>query len=157
MSTTFIIPAPLAQIAGDLRADHLALPAHIHAVCDRIDALDARLLALLPEAGRRVRLLAEADALAARYPERWRAVAPMSGPFIDAETYPFELIRDLPILMTEGTGAAPSLDGSRALNEFMSQGDFDFAYLEVDGDHGSMVPMVWPAIFEFFDAVSARP
>lgn len=95
--------------------------------------------------------------LAARYPERWRAVAPMSGPFIDAETYPFDLIRDLPILMTEGTGAAPSLEGSRALDAFMSSGDFDFRYLEVDGNHGSMVPMVWPAIFEFFDAVSAQP
>ena len=94
--------------------------------------------------------------LAARYPERWRAVAPMSGPFIDAETYPFELIRDLPILMTEGTGADPSLAGSRALAEFMSDGAFDFEYLEVDGNHGSMVPMVMPAIFEFFDAVTAR-
>jgi len=94
--------------------------------------------------------------LAARYPERWRAVAPMSGPFIDAETYPFDLIRDLPILMTEGTGAEPSLAGSRVLAELMENGNFDFEYLEVDGNHGSMVPMVLPAIFEFFDAVSAR-
>ena len=31
--------------------------------------------------------------LAARYPDRWRAVAPMSGPFIDRETYPFDRIR----------------------------------------------------------------
>ena len=31
--------------------------------------------------------------LAARYPERWRAVAPMSGPFIDKESYPFDRIR----------------------------------------------------------------
>jgi pimeloyl-ACP methyl ester carboxylesterase len=94
--------------------------------------------------------------LAARYPERWRAVAPMSGPFVDKETYPFERIRDLPILVTEGTGAAPSLEGSRALAQFMRAGDFDFEYLEVDGDHGSMVPMVWPAIFEYFDRVTAR-
>lgn len=94
--------------------------------------------------------------LAARYPERWRAVAPMSGPFIDMESYPFERIRELPILVTEGTGAAPSLAGSRALAEFMRAGKFDFEYLEVDGNHGSMVPMVWPAIFEFFDRVSAR-
>jgi poly(3-hydroxybutyrate) depolymerase len=94
--------------------------------------------------------------LAARYPERWRAVAPMSGPFIDAETYPFDVIREVPILMTEGTGAEPSLAGSRELSEFMSGGDFDFAYLEVDGDHGSMVPMVWPAIFDFFNVVSVR-
>lgn len=93
--------------------------------------------------------------LAARYPERWRGVAPMSGPFIDAATYPFDLIRDLPILVTEGTGAEPSLEGSRALARFMSEGDFVFEYLEVDGNHGSMVPMVWPRIFEFFNAVSA--
>jgi len=93
--------------------------------------------------------------LAARYPERWRAIAPMSGPFIDAEIYPFGRIRDLPIFMTEGTGAEPSLAGSRALADFMRKGDFVFDYLEVDGNHGSMVPMVWPAIFDYFDAVSA--
>ena len=89
--------------------------------------------------------------LAARYPERWRAVAPMSGPFIDATTYPFDLIRRLPIFMTEGTGATPSLAGSRALSKFMRGGNFVFEYLEVDGNHGSMVPMVWPRIFEFFN------
>ena len=47
--------------------------------------------------------------LAARYPERWRAVAPMSGPFVDGATYPFYRIRQLPIFMTEGTSATPSL------------------------------------------------
>jgi pimeloyl-ACP methyl ester carboxylesterase len=94
--------------------------------------------------------------LAARYPERWRAVAPMSGPFIDKESYPFDRIRNLPLFVTEGTGATPSLAGSRALAEFMGAGDFDFEYLEVDGNHGSMVPMVWPAIFDFFDGVTAR-
>lgn len=93
--------------------------------------------------------------LLARYPERWRAVAPMSGPFIDAQTYPFDSIRDVPLLVTEGTGAEPSLEGSRALDRFMSAGDFEFRYLEVDGNHGSMVPMVWPDIFEFFDDVTA--
>ena len=80
----------------------------------------------------------------------------MSGPFIDKESYSFDQIRRLPLLVTEGTGATPSLAGSRALAEFMRAGTFDFEYLEVDGDHGSMVPMVWPAIFDFFDRVSAR-
>jgi predicted peptidase len=94
--------------------------------------------------------------LAARYPERWRAIAPMSGPFVDKETYPFERLRTLPMFVTEGTGATPSLAGSRALAQFMRAGHFDFDYLEVDGDHGGMVPMVWPAIFDFFDHVSAR-
>jgi poly(3-hydroxybutyrate) depolymerase len=89
--------------------------------------------------------------LAARYPERWRAVAPMSGPFVDAATYPFDRIRRLPIFMTEGTGATPSLEGSRALSRHLRAGGFLFEYLEVDGNHGSMVPMVWPRVFEFFN------
>jgi len=89
--------------------------------------------------------------LAARYPERWKAVAPMSGPFVDRASYPFEAITRLPIFMTEGTGATPSLEGSRALARFMREGEFAFEYLEVDGNHGSMVPMVWPKVFEFFD------
>jgi poly(3-hydroxybutyrate) depolymerase len=94
--------------------------------------------------------------LAARYPERWRAIAPMSGPFIDAKTYPFDLIRNLPVLITEGTGAQPSLAGSRALAKFMHEdGGFKFEYVEVDGNHGSMVPMVWPRVFEFFDRIGA--
>ena len=88
--------------------------------------------------------------LAARYPDRWRAIAPMSGPFVD-ETYPFERIKPLPILMTEGTGATPSLEGSRRLAKTLRERGFDFDYQEVDGDHGGMVPLVWPAVFDFFD------
>ena len=89
--------------------------------------------------------------LAARYPERWRAVAPMSGPFVDRGTYPFERIKRLPIFMTEGTGAMPSLEGSRVMSRFMREGGFAFEYLEVDGDQGGMVPLVWPRVFEFFN------
>jgi len=95
--------------------------------------------------------------LAARYPERWRAVAPMSGPFVDEATYPFNRIKRLPIVMTEGTGATPSLEGSRALARYLRDGGFAFDYLEVDGNHGSMVPMVWPRIFEFFDRQGNTP
>jgi poly(3-hydroxybutyrate) depolymerase len=95
--------------------------------------------------------------LAARYPERWRAIAPMSGPFVDAATYPFERIRRLPIFMTEGTGATPSLEGSRALARYLQEGGFVFDYLEVNGDHGGMVPMVWPRIFDYFARLSQTP
>ena len=92
--------------------------------------------------------------LAERYPERWRAIAPMSGPFIDARSYSFDRIRNLPILMTEGTGAEPSLAGSRALARFLTDGKFRVEYVEVDGNHGGMVPLVWPRVFEFFDSAS---
>jgi predicted peptidase len=95
--------------------------------------------------------------LAARYPERWRAVAPMSGPFVDEATYPFDRIGQLPIFMTEGTGATPSLEGSRVMARYMRERGFAFEYLEVDGNHGSMVPMVWPRIFEFFNRQGQAP
>ena len=92
--------------------------------------------------------------LAERYPERWRAIAPMSGPFIDARSYSFDRIRNLPILMTEGTGATPSLAGSRALARYLADGKFRVEYVEVDGNHGGMVPLVWPRVFEFFDSAN---
>ncbi len=50
--------------------------------------------------------------------------------------------------MTEGTGATPSLEGSRVLARYMREHGFTFEYLEVNGDHGGMVPMVWPRVFE---------
>ena len=95
--------------------------------------------------------------LAARFPERWRAIAPMSGPFVDAQTYPFERLRALPIHMSEGTGATPSLAGSRAMVQFLREQKFNVEYVEVDGDHGGMVPMVWPRLFEFMDRQTATP
>lgn len=95
--------------------------------------------------------------LAARWPDRWRAIGPMSGPFVDAPTYPFERLRGLPIQMSEGTGATPSLEGSRALIARLRKDGFDVDYVEVDGDHGSMVPMVWPSLFDFFDRHGGRP
>lgn len=95
--------------------------------------------------------------LAARYPERWAAVAPMSGPFLDQEFFPFDSIRDVPLFITEGTGAEPSLVGSRALKAFLEEdGGFTFEYLEVDGNHGTMIPMVWPSIFEYFNSAPSR-
>jgi hypothetical protein len=39
----------------------------------------------------------------------------------------------------------------------MRDGGFAFEYLEVDGNHGRMVPMVWPRIFEFFDRQGKTP
>ena len=89
--------------------------------------------------------------LAARYPDRWRAIAPMSGPFVDRATYAFDRIRPLPIFMTEGRGATPSLEGSRAMAAFLREQGFNFEYLETDGDHGGMVPQVWPSIFDYFN------
>jgi len=69
LTTSFLASAPAARIAGDLRAGRLDLVDYVNNVCDRIDAVEPHIQALLPEPARRQRLLAEAGALAARYPD----------------------------------------------------------------------------------------
>ncbi|MSP21801.1 MAG: amidase [Dehalococcoidia bacterium] len=58
----------LSDLATGLRAESLDVTALVEAACDRIDGVNPNLLAVLPEPGRRQRLLAEARALEARYP-----------------------------------------------------------------------------------------
>ncbi len=61
--------APLIETAAALRSGDLDLFAHINEICDRIDAEEPQIQALLPEDDRRARLLAGARALQARYPD----------------------------------------------------------------------------------------
>lgn len=61
-------PAPLTRIAAGLRSGEMDLRSYLAGLCDRLDAVDGRLQALLPEPGRRSRLLAEAAALERRFP-----------------------------------------------------------------------------------------
>ncbi len=61
--------APLYENAFALRSGQLGLIAYISELCDRIDADEPQLQALLPEENRRARLLADAQALQARYPD----------------------------------------------------------------------------------------
>jgi predicted peptidase len=89
--------------------------------------------------------------LGAKYADLWKAIAPMSGPFVEQSTYPWDRIRKLPVFMTEGAGATPSLEGSHAMRDWMKSQGFPIEYMEVDADHPRMVPLVLPAIFDFFD------
>jgi predicted peptidase len=94
--------------------------------------------------------------LGAKYAQYWAAIAPMSGPFLDETNYPWDSIKKMPIFMTEGTGATPSLVGSRALLAWMKERGFKLEYKEVEADHGGMIPMVLPDIFRFFDRCRSR-
>lgn len=62
-------PAPLAETATALREGTLDLARYLNALCDRIDASEPQLQALLPEPDRRARLLADAAALQRHYPD----------------------------------------------------------------------------------------
>ena len=94
--------------------------------------------------------------LGAKYASYWKAIAPMSGPFMDELNYPWDNIREMPVFMTEGTGATPSLAGSRALLAWMTEHKFNLEYMEVNADHGGMIPRVLPSIFIFFDRYGAK-
>ena len=89
--------------------------------------------------------------LGAKYSKYWRAIAPLSGPFVDQMNYPWDRIRSIPVMMSEGTLALPSVQGSRSMRDWMFQQDFQFEYYEVKADHPGMVPLVLPAVFDFFD------
>ncbi len=90
--------------------------------------------------------------LGAKYPKYWNALAPLSGPFVTKEGYPWDNLRNIPIFYTEGIKAEYSIKGSRELSEWMKANNFNFRYKEVDGDHGGMVPLVLPDVFDFLDS-----
>ena len=94
--------------------------------------------------------------LGAKYSQYWAAIAPMSGPFVDESNYPWDNIRKMPVFMTEGTGATPSLVGSKAMLAWMKERGFKIEYMEVNADHGGMIPLVLPSIFSFFDRCRPR-
>jgi predicted peptidase len=94
--------------------------------------------------------------LGAKYARYWAAIAPMSGPFVDETNYPWDNIRNMPVFMTEGTGAAPSLVGSKAMLSWMKERGFKIEYMEVNADHGAMIPLVLPSIFNFFDRCKSK-
>lgn len=86
-----------------------------------------------------------------KYPDYWRAIAPMSGPFVLEEGYPWKNLRKKPILITEGTLAPASLESSRELRDWLQSNGFQVEYQEVEADHPGMVPRMLPAVFDFFD------
>ncbi len=86
-----------------------------------------------------------------KYPDRWAAIAPMSGPFAEDALDPFANLRDIPIYYTEGV-QTPSLEASRLMAEAARADGLQITYEEFDGDHGGMIPLAAPGVFEFFDA-----
>jgi predicted esterase len=89
-----------------------------------------------------------------KYAGYWRGLAPMSGPFVQETGYPWDDVRGTYLFVTEGT-QAPSLDGSRALRDWLKANGFNAQYEEVNADHGGMIPLVLPDIFDFFDRAKA--
>lgn len=65
--------APLAGLARDLASGRYKLATYVEDVCKRLEEVEPHVQAFVPEPGRRERLLAEAAALEARWPDpTWR-------------------------------------------------------------------------------------
>ena len=65
----FIHQFALAQTVALLRSGALDLQEHVRQTCTRIEQFEPHVLSLLPEAERRERLIKEAAALAAEFPD----------------------------------------------------------------------------------------
>lgn len=74
-------PAPLAQTVSTLAEQDLLLTDHVNQMCDRIDAVDPQVEALLPESNRRERLLADADELNRKHGSSYSA-PPLFGALV---------------------------------------------------------------------------
>lgn len=85
-----------------------------------------------------------------KYAPYWAALAPMSGPFVLEQGYPWDNLRNTPVFITEGLSSA-TVAGSHALRDWMKTNGFPVTYKEVNADHPGMVPLVLPDVFTFFD------
>jgi len=61
--------APLRELAAELRLNRLDLEEYINRTCDRVEELEPRIQALIPEPDRRQRLLVQARELKSLYPD----------------------------------------------------------------------------------------
>ncbi len=85
-----------------------------------------------------------------KYRKYFRGLAPLSGPFVQETGYPWDSLHQMMFFITEGI-QTPSLEGSRAVRDWMNARGFNVKYKEVNKDHGGMVPAVLPDVFDFFD------
>jgi hypothetical protein len=49
-----------------------------------------------------------------------------------------------------------ALVGSKAILAWMKERGFKIEYMEVNADHGGMIPLVLPSIFDFFDRCRSK-
>ncbi len=89
--------------------------------------------------------------LGVKYPGYWAALAPLSGPFVHEQGYPWDTLRAKPVFITEGDNTASTV-ASRAVHAYMEANGFNVTYKEVAADHEGMIPLVLPDVFTFFNA-----
>jgi predicted peptidase len=89
--------------------------------------------------------------LGQKYAEKWAALAPIAGGGADAENYPFDRLKGMPVMVSLGDADATAPVGaSRAMVSQMKSRGMSPIYMEVPGaTHGSIVQIAMPKIFDF--------
>jgi poly(3-hydroxybutyrate) depolymerase len=94
-------------------------------------------------------------AYAAKYPQRWAAIAPSAAPLEDTN-FPYEKLKKVPVLVIHGDqDTVMAFDGSKAMVDHAKAKGVDATWLPVAG--GTHIdawaqPAVIEKIFDFFDA-----
>lgn len=106
----YLSPMPLAATVSQLRNSHSSLTDYVNHICDRIDAVEPAVQALIPEANRRDRLIREARALEAQYPDPAQA-PPLFGALVGVK----DIFHVHGFLTRAGTAVPPeALQGEEA-------------------------------------------
>ena len=90
--------------------------------------------------------------LGAKYSQLWRAISADVRPFVDEANYSLGSHPDHAghdVRRDEGVAV---VKGSHLMRDWMMR----FSILEVDADHGGMVTLTLPAVFEFFRSLSQQ-
>lgn len=95
--------------------------------------------------------------LAQKYPKRWKALVVSAAP-VTPESYPFEHLAGLPVLVVHGDrDDATSFDASAVMVRHAKGLGLEFGFLPVPGgDHFEAWASVAPQIFAFFEQHGAR-
>ena len=96
--------------------------------------------------------------LGQKYPEKWAGVAASAAP-TRADGFPFDRLKGMPILVLHGDkDDEVPVTMSRNMDKAMKDRGQEHTYLEVAGaTHGTIVGLVEPKVFEFFDQHPRKP
>ncbi len=94
-------------------------------------------------------------AYAAKYPQRWTAIAPSAAP-LDDTSFPYEKLKTVPVLVIHGDkDTTMSFDGSKTMVDHAKAKGVDATWLPVAGglhtDAWAQPPVI-SQVFDFFDA-----
>jgi predicted peptidase len=91
-----------------------------------------------------------------KYPEKWAAIAVMSGTLGDVE-YQLDRLRHVAVLLSAGSTETATVEAAKGQIETMKKmGIATGFYIAPDATHGSMIAPTIPQVFAFFDGKTRR-